>query len=216
MEDKDKPDDGLQFTESNCEATPECSFAACIERSLGYCRKCAQPFCLSHSSDIDPHFCEVCVTQSEIESHSEPLVDVDGVTHSGRRILATGDAFHFASKMIFDMDKLELLQHIDHCRTAIELLGKQLDYWKIQLTTAEFEAYERELGSLKRVGGEIRFAVNNTTRERLASGMSKDEVKRRLRKKTSAKRSSETLFETLKGMNLSEDQLRGLLGLKKQ
>lgn len=213
MEDKDKPDDGLQFTESNCEATPECSFAACIERSLGYCRKCAQPFCLSHSSNIDPHFCGVCVTQSEIESHSEPLVDVDGVTHSGRRILATGDAFHFASKMIHEMDQAELIQHIEHCRTAIELLSKQLDFQRINLATAEFEAYERKLGSLKRVGGEIRFSVNNTTRMRLANGMSKDEVKKRLRKKMTASRG---LFETLKGMNLSEDQLRGLLGLKKQ
>lgn len=198
---------------------PLCVFAECNEQSIGLCRKCGSTYCLHHSSDINPNeFCQNCLNQETINSQSEPLVDTEGVRHSGRHILATGDAFHFASKMIHEMDDAELLQHIEHCRTAIELFGKQLDYQRINLTTAEFEAYERKLGPLKRVGGEIRFSVNNVTRDRLATGMSKDEVKKRLRKKQSVQATAQQVFDALKG-KFTPEQLQALLastGVKKQ
>lgn len=179
----------LLFTEDEAsleEQNQLCSVlgsSSCLNPTVGRCTKCNLHFCLDHASEVDPKsYCSVCLTQLDIDSKVEPIIDSEGVRHNGRHIIPKGDAFHFDSVMIHDMDEAGLLKHIDKCRTALEVLVKQIDYYRISLSAAEFEAYERKLGVFKRSGTKAVLEISNLIRDRVARGLSGSELKKRLKK----------------------------------
>jgi len=123
--------------------------ANCGGPILGICKTCKLPFCQNHKSEVDPHYCAMCVNDVTTEVVAEPIIDAEGVRHKGRHILLKGDAFRSTAKDIVDMSDDELDGWIKDYRELVKLAESSLTYRRICLTTAEFEQSERKHSAVR-------------------------------------------------------------------
>ena len=108
------------------------------------CLHCIKRFCPRHASPVD--FSDDCFVFLPFEAVGEdkvPLIDVEGVTHKGVRLIPTGAGYKTLPKAIFDMNDGELDAFITEKAAQIHLVEKQRDYLKIAQSTARLEKDER-------------------------------------------------------------------------
>jgi len=137
---------------SNGTASDELSACAnCGGPILGICKTCKLPFCENHKSEIDPHYCSMCVNDVTTEVAVEPIVDEEGVTHRGQHILLKGDAFRSTAKDIVEMTDEELDSWIVEYQHLVKQTESRLTHQRICLTTAQFEREERRTSAVRRL-----------------------------------------------------------------
>jgi hypothetical protein len=139
-----------------------CTFENCLEVVINTaCQECGLAYCLEHASEVDPsHFCATCLVPADASVDVQPLVDTEGVTHQGRKIIPVGKAYRLSSKMVFEMTDDELKDFIEHERSVVLDIERIRDYHAITLGTAESEAYRRNIGILAKVGGVLRVGTS--------------------------------------------------------
>lgn len=151
--------DSANSSESNpVPILDECTFGECTEQVLGRCHNCGLQYCLTHSSEVDPqNYCSTCLVPSDAEVTVSPLVDEDGVTHQGRSIKPAGKAYRLSTKMVFEMSDQELKDFIDHEKSVVHDIENIREYHMITLGMAQSEEYRREISTLSKVGGVLRW-----------------------------------------------------------
>lgn len=140
------------------EKTRHCVFESCKEDALAQCHKCGKWYCLDHASELDPvQYCRECLRAADITLEQAPLLDEDGVRHSGRVIRPVGVVFSQNGKLIHEMSDDELKEYIKHYQQAVHDCERSLDYARITLGNSLFEAGHREIAKVQKQSGEIVF-----------------------------------------------------------
>lgn len=153
---QEERDDTLPVT-----AETVCTFEGCTETIIARCLQCSLNYCLTHASEVDPQrYCINCLLPADAEFTETPLVDKDGVTHKGRVIHPGGKAYRLSAKMVFEMTDEELRDYVISERKTVHELENIREYHRITLGAAEAEEYRRELSSLSKVGGVLRWGTS--------------------------------------------------------
>jgi hypothetical protein len=140
------------------ELVRHCVFTNCVEDALTNCHKCGRWYCLEHASDLEPtKFCSECLKVEDAALEQAPLLDTEGVRHSGRVIRPVGVVFSQNGKLIHEMTDGELKEYIVHYQQAVHDCERSLDYSRITLGNALFEAGHREIAKVTRTTGEVVF-----------------------------------------------------------
>jgi hypothetical protein len=140
------------------ESIRKCAFTDCIEDALTLCRKCGKWFCLEHASDLDPtKFCQDCLLVADATLETHPLVDAEGTRHQGKLIRPVGLVFNQKSKLIHEMDEVELKEYITFYQGAVHDCERALDHARITLGNALYEAGDREIAKVNQRTGEVYF-----------------------------------------------------------
>lgn len=148
---------------STQERTRHCAFAPCAEHALTYCHKCGKWYCLDHASELDPsQYCHECLKVEDASLEISSLKDEDGVRHSGKVIRPVGLVFSQNGKLIHEMTDQELKEYIIHYQQAVHDCERSLDYSRITLGNALFEAGHREIAKVQRASGEVVFISRKT------------------------------------------------------
>lgn len=135
-----------------------CSFTSCPEDALTMCHKCGKWFCLEHASDLEPtKYCQDCMRLEDASIEASPLLDSEGTRHSGKVIRPVGLVFAQNGKLIHEMTDSELKEYITHFQQAVHDCERALDYSRITLGNALFEAGHREIAKVQRTTGEVVF-----------------------------------------------------------
>lgn len=103
------------------------------------CVSCHLPFCSVHKSEFDPTYCSDCVSISNTVIVSKPLTDDEGVTHQGRQLILTGEAWMRSKDVISKMTDVELKGKLEALCQAVHEAEMVLDYRKIQRNQVENE-----------------------------------------------------------------------------
>jgi hypothetical protein len=139
----------------------ECTFGNCVEPVLATCRNCNLQYCLTHASEVDPeHYCSTCLVPADASVTVAPLVDADGVQHQGRLIKPAGKAYRLSSKMVYEMTDQELKDFIEHEKSVVRDIENIREYHMITLGMAESDAYRREISTLAKVGGVLKWGTS--------------------------------------------------------
>ena len=134
-----------------------CSFTSCVEDALTNCHKCGKWFCLEHASDLEPtKYCVDCLKPEDAALETAPLLDTEGVRHQGKIIRPVGIVFAQNGKLIHEMTDDELKGYIVHYQGAVHDCERSLDYARITLGNALFEAGHREISKVNE-RGEVYF-----------------------------------------------------------
>jgi hypothetical protein len=112
---------------------------------VGVCKSCSKPFCSDCVSKIDDSVCTVCVSFTNTKIETTPLVGEDGVTHQGRKLVLTGEAWMRSRDVIAHMTDIELELKITALKVAVHEAELLLDYRRIHLNQAENEKEGRSL-----------------------------------------------------------------------
>ena len=140
------------------ERVRHCSFQDCPEPALTNCNKCGKWFCLDHASELDPtKYCSSCLKLEDATLEQSPLLDEEGVRRQGRVIRPVGIVFSQNGKLIEEMTDDELKEYIVRYQQAVHDCERSLDYARITLGNALFEAGHREIAKVKRASGEVVF-----------------------------------------------------------
>jgi hypothetical protein len=91
------------------------------------------------------------------------LLDEDGVRRQGRVIRPVGIVFSQNGKLIHEMTDDELKEYITRYQQAVHDCERSLDYSRITLGNALFEAGHREIAKVQRASGEIVFITKKPT-----------------------------------------------------
>ena len=179
-----------------------CSFVNCTEDALTNCHKCGKWYCLDHASELDPtKYCSDCLKVEDATLEQAPLLDTDGVRHQGKVIRPVGNVFAQNGKLIHEMTDDELKEYIVRYQQAVHDCERSLDYSRITLGNALFEAGHREIAKVTRTTGEVVFISKKPTAQ----------VKPR---KTKATLDEDALTSFIM-KNLSPEQLAKFLAKKK-
>jgi hypothetical protein len=140
------------------EKVRHCTFDACVEDALTNCHKCGKWYCLEHASDLDPtKYCRECLKVEDASLEEAPLLDTEGVRHQGKVIRPVGIVFSQNGKLIHEMTDDELKEYIVRYQQAVHDCERSLDYSRITLGNALFEAGHREIAKVQRASGEVVF-----------------------------------------------------------
>ncbi len=140
------------------ERVRKCVFASCTEDALTLCKKCGRWFCLEHASDLEPtKYCHECLLFADATLETHPLTDAEGTRHVGKVIRPVGVVFSQNGKLIHEMSDVELTDYIKFYQQAVHDCERSLDYSRITLGNALFEAGNREIAKVQRASGEIVF-----------------------------------------------------------
>ncbi len=138
----------------------QCTFENCTNEVVGQCLTCGLQFCIDHASDVDPRqYCCLCLLPEQCDIKEEPLKDAEGVEHRGRH-LVVGSGFNTLSKHVHEMADDELKAFIEAQKLVVRDIERIRDIQHIRLGMAEYEAYERHISVLAKVGGEIRMGTS--------------------------------------------------------
>jgi hypothetical protein len=193
--------------QDNINVLDECTFEACVEKTIGKCRNCNLQYCLDHASEVDPeHYCSVCLVPQDAELKITPLVDTDGVQHQGRILTPAGKAYRLAAKMVFEMTDEELKDYVEHEKHVVHNIENIREYHMISLGMAEREAYGREISTLSKVGGVLRWGTSTQRVNAIRRRATPEE-------KESRKRVGkvDAIAENLKALGISPQDLINLL-----
>ena len=183
------------------EKVRHCSFVNCIEDALTNCVKCGKWYCLEHASDLDPtKHCVDCLKPEDAVLEQSPLLDTEGVRHQGKVIRPVGIVFSQNGKLIHEMTDDELKEYIVRYQQAVHDCERSLDYSRITLGNALFEAGHREIAKVQRATGEVVFISRKPT------------VVKKTRSKPVLDEDALIAFIT---KNLTPDQLQKFLAKKK-
>lgn len=114
------------------------------------CKACTKEFCADHASQFDPALCAVCVSFENTKIEVSPLKTEDGVTHQGRKLVLTGEAWMRSRDVISKMTDIELQSKLAALKIAVHEAEMLLDFRKIALNQVENESEGRTLRSRKR------------------------------------------------------------------
>ncbi|SRR5258708_7207198 len=154
-------DDG---SEELSEPLGTCTFENCDQPPIGTCNECRLAYCLDHASEVDPgHFCCNCLVPSDTAVLEKPLIDTNGVQHTGRIISPVGRSYRMTEKLVPQMNDKELEDYIEYGKQMVASLSNMKLHWDISLGLAESEAWHRQIGGLAKFGGELR--VGSSTQQ---------------------------------------------------
>jgi hypothetical protein len=140
------------------ESVRRCVFTSCVEDALTHCHKCGKWYCLDHASDLDPtKYCVDCLKVEDATLEVSPILDAEGVRHQGRVIRPVGIVFSQNGKLIHEMTDDELKEYITRYQQAVHDCERSLDYSRITLGNALYEAGHREIAKVTRTTGEVVF-----------------------------------------------------------
>ena|ERR1700722_4787277 len=140
------------------ESVRHCVFTSCTEDALTHCLKCGKWYCFDHASDLDPtKYCIDCLKSEDAVLEQAPIFDVEGVRHQGKIIRPVGIVFSQNSKLIHEMTDDELKEYIVRYQQAVHDCERSLDYSRITLGNALYEAGHREIAKVTRATGEVVF-----------------------------------------------------------
>lgn len=121
------------------------------------CPTCLWFFCDECASHLDPAYCKLCLNEPDAALRELPLIDTDGVTHTGRVLTPQPDSQFFRprfgtlSKTISEMSMYELEAHIDHYRELVKQAEKALDFRRVVLGATQLELAQRQDGERRRL-----------------------------------------------------------------
>lgn len=190
-----------------------CAMENCDENVAGKCKKCGSDFCITHASEVDPvNYCILCLIPDEVGLTESPLIDKDGVQHKGRTLTNLGEAYKSTNKLISEMTDVEISGFITMYKVLLHDAERVVDYRRITLASAEHEKYERQVGSLRMVGGTYRFGTTD------APAGVRTKVARTPKANTVDAKAAQVL-KSLKALGLTPEMLTALLrdakGVKK-
>lgn len=155
-------------------AQSKCFVCAGVATRL--CPSCRRTYCETHASSIDERYCVACLNDKVPEIEKKPLVDAEGVTHTGS-LLTVPESSPIKSfpAEVASMKDDELRSMLQRCRVEVRRYEQGLDHWRIKQGTVEMEAKHRDkqklaalrkdksgiAGILKTAGGGI--AVTSTS-----------------------------------------------------
>src|SRR5271155_495639 len=142
-------ENALPFEQSACGICLDLSEIETPSTKL--CLQCKHYYCDSHTSTVDPDYCDNCLRPSGISTSNEKLVDDDGVNHAGRGIKLTGEFWASMQQDVRDMSDSELEAHVISLQQAVREIEFIRDYRKIALGHGENELEVRKSGKLRRL-----------------------------------------------------------------
>jgi len=124
---------------------PEHKCFACEELTIHSCILCNKFYCEAHTSELDPDYCNDCLTNtaSIAVKESKPLVDDEGVKHEGRMLVPIGKLYFTSIESIVKMTDEELMRFIAQYTRKIHEAEHLRDYYSIMKNAAELETHER-------------------------------------------------------------------------
>jgi hypothetical protein len=118
------------------------------------CPTCLWSFCPDCASPLDPKYCRLCLPLADGALTQEPLIDADGVTHTGRVMHPDPNARFFQprfgtlAKTISEMQDPELEDYIHYYKDLVQQAERALDFRRVVLGSAQLEQAQR--GDAKR------------------------------------------------------------------
>lgn len=164
-----------------------------------FCKTCQRPFCLVHASQLDNTFCSVCIDFSNTRIEVKPLIDEDGVTHKGRKLLLTGETWMRNRDVISKMTDIELEAKLTALTQAVREAEMILDFRRIsrqQVENEKGDRYSKKVGRRRLIGAMDN--VHKSANKIPGSGAEKVEV-------------AKDVIKTLKGLGLNQTAIANLL-----
>jgi hypothetical protein len=170
----------------------------------GSCASCHKAFCTEHQSDFDRSICKECISIANTIITAKPLIDDEGVSHKGRHLILSGEAWMRSRDVIANMTDHELEAKLQSLKEAVHEAEMVLDYRRIIYSQTENEKssrLSRKLSRLRLISGvgaahKIANAVNGS-KPILTKGEAHDTTRQ--------------VLSSLKGMGLNKDQIANLL-----
>lgn len=127
----------------------------CHADATEVCQMCHGPMCVDHISSIDPLYCNACISSEPtcIGISESPLTDEENVTHEGRLIHPTGEAYKTIPSAIAEMSDAELSIYIDNMKAMVKQAESTTEYRRIALGTATLEQDGRAQAARRRLRG---------------------------------------------------------------
>jgi len=113
------------------------------------CPTCLFYFCPDCGSVLDPQYCHLCLPVTEGVFQTEPLKDVDGVTHEGRVMHPNPNGRFFQprfgtlAKTISEMRDNELEEYIKYYQNLVKQAETALDFRRVVLGSSQLELAQR-------------------------------------------------------------------------
>lgn len=123
----------------------------CGKETNKLCVSCQLPFCEAHESEFDRSYCSDCVSISNTIVTSKPLVDDEEVTHKGRQLVLTGEAWMRSRDVIAKMTDQELAAKLEALKEAVHEAEMVLDFRRIVYSQVENEQSSRLSRKLSRL-----------------------------------------------------------------
>lgn len=143
------------------ELPASCTFENCAEQVISVCLECKLAFCLEHASEVDPaRYCCNCLVPADTQVKEDPLIDKDGVKHTGRVIHLVGRSYRMTEKLVDQMSEDELKEFIEYGKQMVTELANMKLHWDISLGLAESAAWHKQIGNLAKFGGELRVGTS--------------------------------------------------------
>jgi len=121
-----------------------------VTKSAKACVRCGHAYCVDHASPVDlQNQCLRCLPLESIEIKTEPLVDEEGVTKRGRRLIPVGPNYRTLPRAISLMTDSELEDFIKTTGELVHATEKIQEYRRIGLSTARLEKADREDAKLR-------------------------------------------------------------------
>lgn len=127
----------------------------CQAETHSVCKACTRAFCDIHTSQLDKTFCAACVDFSNTRIEVKPLVDEDGVTHKGRKLLLTGETWMRNRDVISKMTDIELEAKLTALTQAVREAEMILDFRRIsrqQVENEKGDRYSKKVGRRRLIG----------------------------------------------------------------
>jgi len=196
---------------SSVELVRECTFEGCKEPVLSKCKNCLLEYCLDHASEVDPeNYCATCLVPEDASFTEKPLVDSEGVQHKGRVITPVGKAYRLSSKLVFEMTEQELKDFINHEKQVVHDIENVREYHMATLGLAESEAYRREISTIAKVGGVLRFGTSTQKVPPIRHRATPEEKRTKATAKASANKVDDVVAN-LKALGMKPEDLVALL-----
>jgi len=121
----------------------------CDKPAERHCGICSNAMCGDHSSVDDPDFCLECVSPENTRINSEPLIDKEGIEHTGRHITIEGDGWLSSIGIIARLTDDELPRWIEKHGRLLREAEQRRDYNRIMLGALQMESEDRRIAGIK-------------------------------------------------------------------
>ena len=167
------------------------------------CVSCHKLFCEKCVSSLDRSYCTLCVDFQNTKITSYPLVDEDGVTHQGRKLILTGESWMRSRDVISRMTDVELEAKLVALKQSVREAEMVLDFRKITLSQVESEKgnrYSKKLGRRRLIGAMDSVHKSSTSSGTKINGSSNPKVE-----------IAKDALKSLKGLGLNDTAIANLL-----
>jgi hypothetical protein len=127
-------------------STQRCYATDCLEETFRQCLLCRRPVCSDHRSKDDADYCAECYSPENTEVSIGPLIDKDGVTKEGGRLLKPMGEHNFFltfPSLVVRMSREKLELCVQEMAQEVALATSALDKARIRHTIAQAELRER-------------------------------------------------------------------------